>query len=112
MTGRNCDTTSCPATSSTTIVTEGRTIVVPLGPAATVASATGICATGWSSCAASVGGGCCLSGWDCGTASCSSVGPTSTEVAQKGSTSNGHVNKKLTWLGAVGMALVCGVWVI
>jgi hypothetical protein len=107
MTGRNCDTTSCPATSSTTIVTEGRTIIVPVGQAATVTSPTGSCATGWSSCAASVGGGCCIDGWNCGTASCSSVGPTNTVVAQKSSPSSAHLNKRVGLLEAVGVAFAC-----
>lgn len=56
-----------------------------MGTAATVAIPSGNCAGGWSSCAASVGGNCCPSGWECGTASCSSISPTQTAVAQKGS---------------------------
>ncbi|KAJ8062309.1 hypothetical protein OCU04_008856 [Sclerotinia nivalis] len=72
-TGRNCDTTSCPATSSTTIISSGITVAVPVGSAATITSATGTCATGWTTCAASLGGDCCPSGWACGTASCESV---------------------------------------
>jgi hypothetical protein len=88
-TGRNCQTTSCPPTSSTTIVSGTVTIVVPVGPAATVATPSGICATGWSTCPASVGGNCCPSGWECGTASCSSVSPSQTNVLQKGSPNEG-----------------------
>ncbi|ESZ92631.1 hypothetical protein SBOR_6985 [Sclerotinia borealis F-4128] len=86
-TGRNCDTTSCPATSSTTIISSGITVVVPVGLAATTTSTTGICANGWTTCPASVGGNCCPSGWACGTASCESVqtqaSATTTEVIQK-----------------------------
>ncbi|KAI9055900.1 hypothetical protein LZ554_000838 [Drepanopeziza brunnea f. sp. 'monogermtubi'] len=82
-TGRNCEKTSCPSTPSTTIIDNGVTIVVPVGPAATVT--TGNCAAGWATCAASLGGNCCPSGWGCGTASCSSAGPTQTLVAQKAS---------------------------
>lgn len=86
-TGRNCDTTSCPATSSTTIISDGITVAVPVGSAATLTSATGTCATGWSTCAASLGGDCCPSGWACGTASCEIVqtqaSATITEVRQK-----------------------------
>ncbi|KAF7874174.1 hypothetical protein EAF04_002846 [Stromatinia cepivora] len=86
-TGRNCDTTSCPATSSTTIISSGITVAVPVGSAATITSATGTCATGWTICAASLGGDCCPSGWACGTASCESVqvqaSATTTEVLQK-----------------------------
>lgn len=82
-TGRNCDTTSCPPTSSTTIISSGITVAVPVGSAATTAQREGTCAQGWSSCAASLGGDCCPSGWNCGMASCESVGPTSTQVLQK-----------------------------
>ncbi|PVH89261.1 hypothetical protein DL98DRAFT_565360 [Cadophora sp. DSE1049] len=84
-TGRNCEKTSCPPTSSTTIISSGVTVVVPVGAAATVATPTGACASGWETCAASVGGNCCPSGWGCGTASCSSVGPSRTAVLQKAS---------------------------
>lgn len=65
---------------------------MPVGPAATVATPTGACATGWSTCAASVGGNCCPSGWQCGTASCSSVGATSTALLQKDSPNMGFRN--------------------
>ncbi len=63
--------------------------MVPVGSAATVTSPTGTCGSGWSNCAASVGGDCCPSGWECGTASCSSVGATSTVVEQKASPNEG-----------------------
>ncbi|KIN05640.1 hypothetical protein OIDMADRAFT_141358 [Oidiodendron maius Zn] len=88
-TGRNCDTTDCPPTSSTTIVSGSETIVVPVGPAATLYTPTGNCASGWSSCAASLGGNCCLSGWQCGTASCTSISATSTAVGEKEAPSMG-----------------------
>jgi hypothetical protein len=88
-TGRNCQTTSCPPTSSTTIISGTVTVVVPIEPAATVATPSGVCATGWSTCAASVGGNCCPSGWECGTASCSSISPSQTNVLQKGSPNGG-----------------------
>lgn len=89
-TGRDCQTTSCPPTSSTTIVSGTATIVVPVDGAATVATPSGVCATGWSSCAASVGGNCCPSGWECGTASCSSISPSQTNLLQKGSPNAGQ----------------------
>ncbi|TVY83810.1 hypothetical protein LSUE1_G001224 [Lachnellula suecica] len=88
-TGRNCDTTSCQATSSTTIISSGVTVVVPVGSAATVNSPTGTCASGWATCAASDGGNCCPSGYQCGTASCSSLSPTSTVLSQKESPGRG-----------------------
>lgn len=84
-TDRDCHTYSCPPTSSTTIVSGTETIVVPTGAAATVATPAGSCAGGWSTCSASVGGNCCPSGWECGTASCTSISPSQTEVLQKGS---------------------------
>ncbi|PBP21975.1 hypothetical protein BUE80_DR007280, partial [Diplocarpon rosae] len=40
-TGRDCQKTSCPPTSSTTIINSGVTIVVPVGSAAVVATPTG-----------------------------------------------------------------------
>ncbi|EKD16983.1 hypothetical protein MBM_04560 [Drepanopeziza brunnea f. sp. 'multigermtubi' MB_m1] len=102
-TGRNCEKTSCPPTPSTTIIDNGVTIVVPVGPAATVAMPTGNCAAGWATCAASLGGNCCPSGWACGTASCSSVGPTETHVAQKASPGSAGRKK-----GAVGLVVGVG----
>ncbi|KUM61942.1 hypothetical protein ACN42_g5183 [Penicillium freii] len=67
-TGRDCDTTSCPTTSSTTILSDGVTIVAPV---ATTMSHSGgnRCAQGWFHCADTVGGGCCPMGFACG-ASC------------------------------------------
>ncbi|KAL4905808.1 hypothetical protein BDW74DRAFT_12949 [Aspergillus multicolor] len=80
-TGRDCDTTSCPAASTTTIETEGKTIVIvePTTSAANSSegSGTGTCATGWFRCADTVGGGCCPTGYACG-ASCTAVPTAST----------------------------------
>ncbi|TAQ84703.1 hypothetical protein B7494_g6977 [Chlorociboria aeruginascens] len=42
-TGRNCDTISCPASSSTTIISSGVMVVVPVGSAATTASPSVCC---------------------------------------------------------------------
>lgn len=64
--------------------------MVPVDGAATLATPSGECATGWSSCAASVGGNCCPGGWECGTASCSSISPSQTNVLQKASPNAGH----------------------
>ncbi|KAJ5420240.1 hypothetical protein N7465_002759 [Penicillium sp. CMV-2018d] len=67
-TGRDCDTTSCPTTSSTTIISDGVTIVAPV--ATTMPHSGGNrCAQGWFHCADTVGGGCCPMGFACG-ASC------------------------------------------
>ncbi|PQE10930.1 GPI anchored protein [Rutstroemia sp. NJR-2017a WRK4] len=109
-TGRNCDTTSCVPTSSTTLLSSGITIAVPVGTAATVTTATGTCATGWSSCAASVGGDCCPSGFECGTASCSSVGASATQLRGKetpGGAGSLKVDGWLVWMGfGVGWAVL------
>ncbi|KAL4888062.1 hypothetical protein BDV59DRAFT_189330 [Aspergillus ambiguus] len=72
-TGRDCDTTSCPTTSSSMITTDGRTIVVPAETTApAVGTGGGRCASGWFSCADTVGGGCCPTGYACGS-SCTAV---------------------------------------
>ncbi|RDW76337.1 putative GPI anchored protein [Aspergillus mulundensis] len=79
-TGRDCDTTSCPVLSSTTIETEGRTIVIAEPTSAANSSeGSGVrtCASGWFSCADTVGGGCCPTGYACG-ASCTAVPSAST----------------------------------
>ncbi|KAH7351150.1 hypothetical protein BKA65DRAFT_536175 [Rhexocercosporidium sp. MPI-PUGE-AT-0058] len=110
-TGRDCKKTSCPPTSSTTIISSGVTVVVPVGSAAVVATPTGACASGWQTCAATVGGNCCPSGWGCGTASCSSIGPTNTAVLQKASPGMaGRVNRH--WGMGVGVLVVMGVLVV
>ncbi|KAF7586226.1 hypothetical protein BBP40_009224 [Aspergillus hancockii] len=70
-TGRDCDTTSCPETPSTTITSNDRTIVVPVETEAPPAT-TGRCASGWFSCADTAGGGCCPTGFACGP-SCTAV---------------------------------------
>ena len=72
--GRNCDKTSCPAVPSTTLVSgSSLTIAAPTGSGITAPASelTGSCATGWTTCAPNVGGGCCPSGYVCGSASCS-----------------------------------------
>ncbi len=111
-TGRDCQTTSCPPTSSTTIISGTVTVVVPLGSAATVASPTGTCATGWATCAPSDGGNCCPSGWQCGTASCSSAGATSTALVQKESPGLGLSNKNAGGFLAALAAFMVGIMVL
>lgn len=68
-TGRNCDVTSCPASGSITVV-DGSSIsvIAPTGTGVSSAQTllTGSCASGWSTCAQSVGGGCCPTGYACG----------------------------------------------
>ena len=116
-TGRNCDTTSCPATSSTTIISSGITVAVPVGSAATITSATGACATGWTSCAASLGGDCCPSGWACGTVSCESVSveatATITKVLQKEAPGKGgRVRVGGERGGMLGLGVVVVGWLV
>ncbi|KAJ5490391.1 Mitochondrial substrate/solute carrier [Penicillium expansum] len=64
-TGRDCDTTSCPTTSSTTMISDGVTIVAPVATT-TQRSGGNRCAQGWFHCADTVGGGCCPMGFACG----------------------------------------------
>lgn len=69
--GRDCDTTSCPSTASTTVISSDATILVPATTEAT--STQGNCPHGWYMCPASVGGDCCPSQYVCGTSSCSAT---------------------------------------
>lgn len=76
-TGRDCQTTSCPTTASTTIVdANGATVVVPATAVPTTTTNTATCASGWSICPSSgtdptvLAAGCCPTGYSCGTASC------------------------------------------
>jgi hypothetical protein len=92
--GRNCDSTSCPALASTTLVSgSSLTIVAPTGSGITAPSSllTGSCATGWMTCAPDVGGGCCPSGYVCGSVSCS-IPPGAT--SSLGIASGGEVGKE------------------
>ncbi|KAH7125196.1 hypothetical protein B0J11DRAFT_299825 [Dendryphion nanum] len=81
--GRDCQTTgSCAPTASTTVVgTNGVVIVAPTG--ASLAPQRGTCATGWYSCAASVGGNCCPNGYGCGQQQCTATASGNTQVADK-----------------------------
>ncbi|KAI0451700.1 hypothetical protein F5B21DRAFT_369426 [Xylaria acuta] len=85
-TGRDCSTTSCPPIASTTIITHGATIVVPLTDAQAAApTTTATCADGWFLCGAGAGAvaGCCPSGYVCGTASCTLSAATAAATVQK-----------------------------
>ncbi|KAH7326115.1 hypothetical protein B0I35DRAFT_126173 [Stachybotrys elegans] len=81
-TDRNCEVHSCPATS-TTIFSDGVTIVVPAGDVPATTPAT--CADGWFLCGRDAGpvAGCCPTGFDCGTASCFTVEASQTQQVQK-----------------------------
>jgi progranulin len=68
--GRDCSYTSCPTSASTTLVNSNSlTIIAPSGSGITgnLAGVTGTCASGWYNCANTGGGGCCPSGYECGT---------------------------------------------
>lgn len=82
-TSRDCSTYDCPAPSLSTIVSDGKTIIV--AGSAIPASATSTCADGWFICGADAGpvAGCCPSGYSCGTVSCFTVSSSQTETAQK-----------------------------
>ncbi|KIW52125.1 hypothetical protein PV05_07790 [Exophiala xenobiotica] len=83
--GRNCDTTSCPASVSTTLVSGSTlTIVAPSGSGITAPASvlTGACAKGWATCAADLGGGCCPSGYQCGEVSCAAVATGGSSVGK------------------------------
>lgn len=115
--GRNCDSTSCPAGDSTSVVvTTGLTIVAGGSGASSVdvitytstttpgSSGTGAgtttqgsCANAWYSCGSNEGGGCCPSGFVCG-ASC-----TATVSGQS------NVGKESPSFGARGLVLAWGV---
>ena len=80
--GRDCSKTSCPAASSTSLIeTNSVTIVAPAtsGVSATIEGETGHCATGWALSPTSAGGGCCPSGYACGS-SCT-VATAATQTA-------------------------------
>ena len=97
-TGRNCDTTSCPQTSSTTVESNAHgTIVAPVDATSTCdGGSTDQCAGGWYSCAADMGGGCCPTGFACGSQSCTAtatgggVSATGTTVAKSAAAASGR----------------------
>lgn len=85
-TGRNCDTTSCPTTSSTTFTSDGETIVVPVtSKAFNGPHSAGKCAQGWFSCADTAGGGCCPFGFACGTSCTATAAQTTVGKGQPSS---------------------------
>ena len=61
-----------------------------------------MCASGWSTCAASLGGNCCPSGYACGTASCTAAGASATSVENKQRpTNSGTLMKAFGSMGVV-----------
>jgi hypothetical protein len=98
--GRDCKLTNCPAAaSSSTFVSNGITVVVPVGSstggtsyqstalitgtgAASSYPASGTCMDGYASCAQSLLGGCCPQGFTCGAVCTGNVGGGETVVAK------------------------------
>ncbi|KAL2196488.1 hypothetical protein P885DRAFT_78213 [Corynascus similis CBS 632.67] len=106
-TGRDCATASCPPSPHmTTIVNEhGVTVVVPASGVPTTTS-VGECAAGWFMCGRGDGGGCCPSGYECGTASCfqDGAGATAGASVAKGSPGESGAGRQMT--GMVGWGLM------
>lgn len=79
--GRACDSTSCPDPATATIVnSNGITIAAPSGSLSPVSRA---CASGWYSCAASQGGDCCPTGYNCGEVACTAKESGGGEIAKE-----------------------------
>ncbi|RBR15809.1 uncharacterized protein FIESC28_07210 [Fusarium coffeatum] len=109
-TDRNCDTHNCPA-PSTTIVTDGATIVVLATDAPPAPGPSSTCADGWFLCGRDAGpvAGCCPDGYDCGTASCFTAQASQTASLQKTfpeASAAGH-EKPAVMMAAVAMIFVC-----
>ncbi|ODH38193.1 hypothetical protein ACO22_02524 [Paracoccidioides brasiliensis] len=106
--GLDCNPTSCPEISSATIVdANGFTVVVPVDATYSSGGARARrCAGGWTSCAASAGGGCCPDGFVCGHVSCTaSGGDRGTAVVGKTAPENGVVRV----IGS-GVSALIGIW--
>ncbi|KAG5298316.1 GPI anchored protein [Histoplasma ohiense] len=110
-TGRDCNPTSCPPISSTTIVDDnGATIVIGIDPTVSLSSPGGEgrrCAAGWTGCAASAGGGCCPDGFACAEISCTlSAGGRGTAVVGKMAPVNGAGKVVVVVGGRVNLTVV------
>jgi hypothetical protein len=93
--GRNCDTTSCPTSDSTDLVSNGVTIGGAGGVVAASTSTTTLdadasstagsnsCANGWFLCGDSDGGGCCPSDYVCGASCTATVSGVSNQAKQE-----------------------------
>jgi hypothetical protein len=94
--GRNCDTTSCPTSDSTELVSNGVTIggaggvaastsTTTLDPNASSAASTqdGRCANGWFLCSESDGGGCCPADYVCGASCTAKVSGVADQAKQQ-----------------------------
>lgn len=112
-TGRDCQTTSCPPTASTAVVSSGgETVAVPLTDVPPSAAASA-CAGGWSLCPSGAGAtaGCCPAGYGCGTASCFLAKGGATASVAKELTGSG-VRKgvgSVGWMIPVGLGFAFGM---
>ncbi|KXX81802.1 hypothetical protein MMYC01_202960 [Madurella mycetomatis] len=101
-TGRDCQTTSCPAPTEMTTVVDGNgvTVVVPVGDGVPSSTGAGSCAEGWFLCGTEAGpvAGCCPTGYRCGTASCSIAG-TATVAKELPSNSGSRLRGGNGWVG-------------
>ncbi|KAI9036153.1 putative GPI anchored protein [Aspergillus affinis] len=109
-TGRDCDMTSCPSTRSTTITSNDRTIVVPVETTEATATSGGRCATGWFSCADTAGGGCCPSGYACGSSCTAQATATATGTVAKEEPTNAASRNWSEWTRIVGVGMVGMIW--
>jgi progranulin len=116
---RNCDKTSCPSLASTTLVSSPPTIVAPTGSGITAPGnlLTGSCAQGWFTCAPAESGGCCPSGYTCGTVQCTATGTGGgSDVRGKIAPNSASLSKRMenvliVLAGAVSSAaLGLGIW--
>ncbi|KHN99421.1 uncharacterized protein MAM_03119 [Metarhizium album ARSEF 1941] len=116
-TDRDCHTYSCPPPSSSTVVSNGATIVVPAIPATGLlpkSSGSPKCAGGWFLCEPDAGpaAGCCPSGYSCGAASCFTAASTETGRVQKQAPeqSSAAKNYSACVLIATALLLLSSMW--
>lgn len=113
-TGRDCDTTSCPTTSSTTIISDGVTIVAPVATT-TQHSGGNRCARGWFHCADTVGGGCCPMGFACGASCTARDIAFETTIAKEQATATsgaGVVHRVSKMMLGMMLGLCVGIWIL
>jgi len=118
--GRDCGFTDCPAMGGSTVVnTNGITIVAGISygsnTAAGVVTAVATnspnsqprsCASGWYSCAASLSGGCCPSGFGCSVTNCVATNGATESVGKTAPSSAVELKPSFGWMvGAVVLAV-------
>ncbi|OTB06959.1 hypothetical protein M426DRAFT_318327 [Hypoxylon sp. CI-4A] len=114
-TGRDCSTASCPPlTGSTTVESNGATVVVPLTDAVAAGTTTSTCASGWFMCGTEAGpvAGCCPTGYSCGTASCTIETSTATATVQKELPSSASRGMGEIVVSALGLVLGAGLFAL